>query len=49
MFNSLIITVEVLDMKDVHQRPINNTKEENFLVWAYVYLAVGKFYKLPNP
>jgi hypothetical protein len=19
------------------------------LVWAYVYLAVGKFYKLPNP
>jgi hypothetical protein len=48
MFKSLIISVEVLDMKDVHQRPINNTKEENFLLWAYVYLAAGKFYKLPN-
>jgi hypothetical protein len=49
MFNSVIISGEVLDMNDVHQKPINNTKKENFLVWAYVYLAVGKFYKLPNP
>ena len=48
MYNSLIISVEVLDMNDVRQRPINNAKEENFLVWTYVYLAVGKFYKLPN-
>ena len=48
MFKPLIINGEVLDMNDVHQKPINNTKEENFLVWAYVYLAVGKFNKLPN-
>jgi hypothetical protein len=43
MFNSVIISGEVLDMNDVYQKPINNAKEENFLVWAYVYLAVGKF------
>jgi hypothetical protein len=48
MFKSLIISGEVLDMNDVRQRPTNNAKEENFLVWAYVYLAVGKLNKLPN-
>ena len=48
-FNLLKIKGQILDMKDVYQESTTNSKGENFLVWAHVYLPVEKFYKLSNP
>jgi hypothetical protein len=39
---------KVLDMKDFHQKLVDNTKEENFLGCGYIYQACRESDKLPG-